>query len=665
MDQPRILPTFVSLVFLLVGLSGGMPASAQDQCKPVGWATRTGRSSTPFDVTGGGDAVPVVVKTFADLQKYATDDQPRVIHIDGTLGSGWSGTTGDMLQVRSNKTIVGLRPGTRLNAVIRISGNYGNIVIRNLVIQGPGSNADQAWDDIVIQNGAHNVWIDHCEFWNGQDGNADVVKGADNVTFTWCIFGYTIDAAHNLSNLIGSSDDEPESHGKLNVTIADSWFKNVSQRQPRCRYGQIHAMNNLYSNDVSVHASESGVTNGFMCTVRSENNHFIGIKAPVDLSKQAGTGSVHESVGNAFEGCSGNQTGSGSSFAPPYEYKSFLTPASSVKSLVQSKAGATLASPTACVAAPTAPSLRLASGSADQSVESGSTIEPMVFSWGGTATGAATTTLPTGLSSKVSGQTLVVSGVPTGSGTFEVATIQGAGTAVKLSGRVTVYPVSNLKVAATDFCDGLGVVESKNPGADQAEYFNPDNTSGAFGKWVFHAEAAGPVDLVVRYANGGAAPRPMTVSVGGSSAGTLAFPASGSWSDWRMEVRSLDLAQGRNEVVLTATTSDGGPNLDWLGIVGKGLSREACTSVRAVSASPNSGLEQRGRTLVVRKAGSARASLYLFDLEGQRVLQAKTADRATEVVFDLSEKGLPDGLFLAHLVLDGVPTSTLVIRLQR
>ncbi len=328
------------------GGSGGSSGGA-DQCKPIGWATRSGRSGGAASVTGGGNAAPNVVKTYADLAKFASDGQARVIHIDGNLGGGWSGTDGDRLEIKSNKTIVGLRPGTQIKAAIHISG-ASNVILRNIVIQGPGSNDDQAWDNINIEGSSKNVWVDHCEFWDGQDGNADVVKGADNVTFSWSIFGYTKKGDHNLSNLIASSDDEPASVGKLNVTFMFNWWKAVAQRQPRCRYGQIHVVNNLYTSDSSVGASQLGVSNGFDCNVLTENNHFIGQGQPIDLGKEDGDDSVQEAVGNIFESCTGNQKGSGTAFKPPYDYKSFMVPANQVKALVQQNAGAKLASPTAC-----------------------------------------------------------------------------------------------------------------------------------------------------------------------------------------------------------------------------------------------------------------------------------------------------------------------------
>ncbi|MES1177846.1 MAG: TSUP family transporter [Myxococcales bacterium] len=224
-----------------------------------------------------------------------------------------------------------------------------NVILRNLVVRGPGSNEDQAWDNINIEGSSKNIWVDHCEFWDGQDGNADVVKGADTVTFTWNIFGYALPGhPHNLSNLIASSDSEPESDGKLDITYMFNWWKAAAQRQPRCRYGEIHVANNLYTGDSAIGASVLGVSNGYACNVLTENNHFINQGQPIDLGKQAGPGSVQQAVGNLFESCTGNQKGSGTAFTPPYEYKSFLLPASAVKAVVQKNAGATLASPTAC-----------------------------------------------------------------------------------------------------------------------------------------------------------------------------------------------------------------------------------------------------------------------------------------------------------------------------
>jgi pectate lyase len=122
-------------------------------------------------------------------------------------------------------------------------------------------------------------------------------------------------------------------------------FTGVAQRAPRCRYGNIHVDNNLYTRTRL--QSDYGVTAGKDCKVITENNHFIDINSPIYTSHQSGS-SANAVRGNRFEGTSGNTTGYGTSFTPPYDYEDVMVPADQVRALVEAKAGATLASPTEC-----------------------------------------------------------------------------------------------------------------------------------------------------------------------------------------------------------------------------------------------------------------------------------------------------------------------------
>jgi pectate lyase len=330
------------------GGSSGGHAPSTGHCEPIGWATRAGRTGGEVKVTGGGDATPVVVSSFDKLQSLAQDAAPRVIHIDGnagSVGSGWNGTSGDRLEVGSNKTIIGLHPGTQLKAAMHVK-DASNVIIRNLVIRGPGSNSDQAWDNLNIEGSSKNIWIDHCEFWDGQDGNADVVKGADNVTFTWNIFGYRNNGGHNFSNLVASSDDESESEGKLNITLMFNWFTGVAQRQPRCRYGDIHVVNNLFSKDGLT--SDYGISAGKDCKIVTEANHFIEINSPIYMSHASGSAGNELRGDNLFEKTSGSMTGYGTAFDPPYKYQHVLVKAAEVKAKLDKRVGATLQSPNEC-----------------------------------------------------------------------------------------------------------------------------------------------------------------------------------------------------------------------------------------------------------------------------------------------------------------------------
>ena len=129
----------------------------------------------------------------------------------------------------------------------------------------------------------------------------------------------------------------------------NNWWTGAAQRQPRCRYGNIHVLNNLYTRDGL--QSDYGMAAGYECKILAENNHFIGINTPISTDlKSTNSGNVVK--GNLFEGTTGNQTGFGTAFTPPYEYASIMVAASAVKAQVQKLAGATLASPTVCVPPP-------------------------------------------------------------------------------------------------------------------------------------------------------------------------------------------------------------------------------------------------------------------------------------------------------------------------
>lgn len=79
------------------------------------------------------------------------------------------------------------------------------------------------------------------------------------------------------------------------------------------------------------------------------------------------------------------------------------------------------------------------------------------------------------------------------------------------------------------------------------------------------APAPGTYTLQFRYANGGAADRPLAVTVNGGGSRTLAFASTGSWTGWDMVGLTVTLAEGANTVRATATGASGG-NIDWLGV---------------------------------------------------------------------------------------------------
>lgn len=84
---------------------------------------------------------------------------------------------------------------------------------------------------------------------------------------------------------------------------------------------------------------------------------------------------------------------------------------------------------------------------------------------------------------------------------------------------------------------------------------------------------AGDYQLRLRYANGGGTQRPATVEVNGSTAGTVPFGITGSWTNWTDGTIVVRLREGRNRLRVRATTGAGGPNIDHAELT----ARDLCT----------------------------------------------------------------------------------------
>lgn len=288
--------------------------------EPIGYASVNGKT------TGGAGGQTVTVSTFSALQSAVSSSAPLTIQVSGTItGSG-------LLRVESNKTILGLSGSKLIGASLFIYGK-NNIIIRNMTI-----SKVVKYSNIIIKGGAHHVWVDHNDLsservsdWDYYDGLLDVGTGADYVTLSW-------NKLHNnhKAMLIGFSYNEPESVGKLHVTVHNNFFYNVSERGPNVRYGTVHTFNNYYDN--------AGFVSAFMgAIVRVENSYFKNTSLPIrtDLSNVPGVISGEST--NIFENSGKNRiTTAPSSWVPTYEYKSVLSAVTNVPSVVMKGAGATL-----------------------------------------------------------------------------------------------------------------------------------------------------------------------------------------------------------------------------------------------------------------------------------------------------------------------------------
>lgn len=211
--------------------------------------------------TGGGNATPVTVTTLAELTAKLKLTTPQVILVSGTINCTYTS-----LQL-NDKTIIGL-PGARLvnldqtaagSGILSLKPGSNNIIIRNLIFEGPGAYDVDGRDNLTSE--ATNIWVDHCEFQDGMDGNFDNKGAADNVTVSWCKFTYLKAPKaggsggaddHRFSDLVGSSKTDAPSDGHYSITFKNCyWAEGCKERMPRARNAELHILNCYYNTSVS------------------------------------------------------------------------------------------------------------------------------------------------------------------------------------------------------------------------------------------------------------------------------------------------------------------------------------------------------------------------------------------------------------------------------
>lgn len=207
-----------------------------------------------------------------------------------------------------------------------------NIIIRNLAFVGPGPIDVGAADLLTVSNGTKHLWVDHCSFTDGMDGNFDINSRSDFITVSWCTFQYTDNAYdHKATNLIGSSENPDQGVDNLNVTFAYCiWGSGCEVRMPAVRWGTIHLLNDWYN------CAGNGSDAVYSCkgsSILMEGCYFDEGVKKIFLADPGSEGVTFRD--NIFvEDFTPTDNGS---VSVPYEYK--IIPASRVPSVLRSHAG--------------------------------------------------------------------------------------------------------------------------------------------------------------------------------------------------------------------------------------------------------------------------------------------------------------------------------------
>jgi unsaturated rhamnogalacturonyl hydrolase len=126
----------------------------------------------------------------------------------------------------------------------------------------------------------------------------------------------------------------------------------------------------------------------------------------------------------------------------------------------------------------------------------------------------------------------------------------------------TPYEAENARIVQ-------GTVASNHSGYTGTGFVDYDNAAGGYVEFTVDAAQAGPTSLAFRFANGTTTNRPMDIGVNGTTVATgVAFPGTGAWTSWQTKSVDATLNAGTNTVRATATTANGGPNLDSLTVGG-------------------------------------------------------------------------------------------------
>lgn len=315
------------------GSSGGGAGAPVVSKAPIGWASvnAEGQNGT----TGGEGGPTVEVRTAAQMVTYGEDNAPRVLRIMNDISG--------QFDLGSNKTVIGATNDITLTGGLGIAGTttaqLSNVIVRNLKVNGVASE-----EDAMDIRRAHHVWVDHCEFYDGPDGNLDVVYESSYVTISWTKFYYTANykpaagetetAQHRFSNLIGNGNGNIQDRGKLRVTFHHNWWaEGVIERMPRVRFGEVHVFNNYYSSSGNNYAIGAGVE----AKIVVENNFFENVNDPHMFYSDEPTARIAAS-GNVYQSTTGKRdAGQDPPFVPPYPYT--LEPAAAVKASVMQGVG--------------------------------------------------------------------------------------------------------------------------------------------------------------------------------------------------------------------------------------------------------------------------------------------------------------------------------------
>lgn len=273
-ESEGVFPENTTAAWIGPALGSGGPIALRTtvRIEPVGFAAGT---------IGGADAAPELVDTYEDLEALASSDTPATILLaegvhdlrlkgaeiedievcpiacpensaktlydasNAVCAAATESAQADarVLQLGSNKTLLGLGRGAAIRGVSFDVGASENIVVRNLAVYDINRRLLEDGDAFSLE-GARGFWLDHVTFKWVSDAFADILGGAEDVTLSYILFDGGTDAECN------GQEHWAVTLQDTRATIHHSRFDQVSGFAPYADrpMARVHLFNNVYSN---------------------------------------------------------------------------------------------------------------------------------------------------------------------------------------------------------------------------------------------------------------------------------------------------------------------------------------------------------------------------------------------------------------------------------
>lgn len=214
--------------------------------------------------------------------------------------------------------------------------------------------------------------------------------------------------------------------------------------------------------------------------------------------------------------------------------------------------------------------------------------------------------------------------------------------------------------------NNAGSVDTDHADYTGTGFINTDNEVGTTVNWAASFSETGTYTIKLRYA--ATSNRPGTVTINGNTIGTASFPSKGSWDVWDFSSLDFTLTEVGNMLfAVTATNSDGLPNIDYMSITAHDNNNIVVASEDCVNQSDTTtSIDAAGtlneielypipaRNKVTVQATDNIINLLIYSVNGELV---KSIDNINSTYVEIPCNNFALGLYIVQITL-GLETIT-------